>query len=212
VWAALGPAHRSTVCAPLCRLQQDLGLSRGGIPQLEALNRYIEPRTGFRCEPVAGLVGARDFLEALGRGVFLSTQYIRHASRPLYTPEPDIVHEAVGHAASLTHPGIAAVTRTFGVAAARADDAQLRRLDRVYWYTMEFGLVREGEGVKALGAGLLSSAAELHHRPEHLAWDLDLAARTEYEPTDLQPALFVAPSFDRLLGDLAGWLDAGGWR
>lgn len=212
VWRHLRPLHLRHACGEMNALQDALGLHRAGIPQLAGLNRRIEPVTGFRCEPVAGLVHTRAFLEALGRGVFLSTQYIRHASRPLYTPEPDIVHEAVGHAASLTHPGVARVNRAFGAAAADADGRELERLDRVYWFTMEFGMVREDGEARAFGAGLLSSAGELEHRPELLAWDLDRAARTDYDPTTFQPALFVAPSWGVLLGDLHDWLEGGGWK
>ena len=212
VWRELVPQHARHACQELNQLQDALGLGRAGIPQLVELNCRIEPVTGFRCEPVAGLVATRDFLTALGRGVFLSTQYIRHASRPLYTPEPDIVHEAVGHAASLTHPGIAHVNRAFGAAAVDADAAQLERLDRAYWFTMEFGWVREGGERKAFGAGLLSSAGELTQQPTELGWDLDRAARTAYDPTDFQPVAFVAPSFDGLLGDLTEWLAGGGWQ
>lgn len=217
VWRTVGrhlaPLHRERVARELLELQLDLGSAR--IPQLEELNAALARRSGVRLQPVAGLVSARRFLEHLGRGVFLSTQYIRHASRPFYTPEPDVVHELVGHAASLGHAGIGEVGRLFGAAAAGADDEQLQRLERVYWYTLEFGLVREGRELKAVGAGLLSSCAELEQfdtGPELLDCDLDAIARTSYDPTDLQPQLFVAPSFARLIADLTAWLHCGRWR
>jgi phenylalanine-4-hydroxylase len=211
VWTRLAPMHAQRGCRELNMLQDALGLAREGIPQLEQLNRRLEPATGFRCEPVAGLVAARDFMLALGRGVFLSTQYMRHPSRPLYTPEPDIVHEAVGHAASLTDPAIAGVNRAFGAAAARANAEQMARLDRVYWHTLEFGMVLEEGQPKAFGAGLLSSAGELGQHPEWLPWDLDRAARKAYDPTVFQSSVFLAPSFDGLLQDLMGWLEGDGW-
>lgn len=213
VWERLDPAHRQHACAQVQRLQDELGLGRGPIPQLAEMNRAIEPLTGFRLEPVAGLVESRRFLEALGRGVFLSTQYIRHASRPLYTPEPDIVHEAVGHAATLTCPVLAEINRSFGRAASQASPAELSRLDRAYWFTMEFGMVEEDGACKAFGAGLLSSAGELEFEGRHTEpLDLDRASRTDYDPTDFQPLLFVAPSYGALTGDLAAWLDCGHWR
>jgi phenylalanine-4-hydroxylase len=166
-------------------------------------------------EPVMGLVRARTFLSALGREVFLSTQYIRHHSRPLYTPEPDIVHELVGHAASLAHPRLAEVNTCIGKAVDSADDSELLRLERVYWYSLEFGLVLEEGSVKALGAGLLSSAGELaqiESGPELRSWDLDAIAETPYDPTDMQPQLYVAPSFERLTSDIEDWVESGGWR
>jgi phenylalanine-4-hydroxylase len=215
VWWRLAPLHRARVCAQSARLQETLGLARGPIPQLEDLNRVLGPATGFRMEPVAGLLSARDFFGALRGGVFLSTQYIRHPSRPLYTPEPDIVHEAVGHAASLTDARIARVSRLFGAAAAAADDRQLERLNRAYWFTLEFGVVREAGAPRAFGAGLLSSAGELAGLatvPRLLPLDLERVAATPYDPTGMQTTLFVARGTDALLGELTTWLRGGGWR
>ena len=94
--------------------------------------------------PVAGLISARGFLSCLGRGVFLSTQYMRHHSMPLYTPEPDVIHELIGHATSFFDPDFVRLSRLFGQAALVADAPTLARLERVYWYTLEFGLAREG--------------------------------------------------------------------
>jgi len=209
IWRRLSPLHARLACTELQSLQEELGLERGDIPQLAALNAELEPRTGFRMEPVAGLVLARDFLLSLGRGIFLSTQYIRHASRPFYTPEPDVVHEAVGHAASLTHAGIAELSRAFGRATIDADESRLEQLIHVYWYTLEFGVVEEDGQPRALGAGLLSSVGELDQLrdgPQLLPWDLERMAATGFEPTAFQPALFVAPSLDVLLGEVRDWL------
>ena len=214
IWRRLGPLHLERACRELNELQASLNLGGGPIAQLADLNAFIEPRTGYRMEPVAGLVSAREFFLALGRGVFLSTQYIRHASRPFYTPEPDIVHEAVGHAATLADPRIAGVNRAFGAAAERADgrndEDELEHLNRAYWYTMEFGTAREGGRPKAFGAGLLSSVGEitLQHAEAIEPWDLDRIASTPYDPTRYQPRLFAAPSVERLLGDLEDWLAA----
>ncbi|MEM6926034.1 MAG: phenylalanine 4-monooxygenase [Myxococcota bacterium] len=216
VWRAvcdhLRPLHEAHLHPELQATQRRLELLDHDLPQLEDVNQVLE-ETGFRMEPVAGLVTARDFLEALGRGTFMSTQYLRHGSRPLYTPEPDLVHELVGHAASLLHPGIAAVSRSFGEAAARADDREIEALVRIYWWTLEFGLVRHDGALKAIGAGLLSSAGELagavdetSAHPVLQAWDVGLMAATDYDPTQPNPGLFVAPSLEHFIGDLCGWL------
>ena len=215
IWQALTPLHAERICTELLELQQVMPLSRERIPQIATLNPTLMAVGGFRMEPVAGLVSARVFLRYLGQRVFLSTQYIRHHSRPLYTPEPDVVHELIGHVATLIHPGIAELNRLLGLAAAVASDREMTRLERVYWYTLEFGLVEERGALKAFGAGLLSSCGELSAfdtRAVLRDWDLDAIADTPYDPTDYQSTLFVAPSFTRMLVDVTMWVRAGGWR
>ena len=151
----------------------------------------------------------REFMERLSERTFLATQYIRHASRPLYTPEPDVVHELVGHAATFCHPEFARLNRLFGKAADVADDERLSRIARLYWYTLEFGACREGRDVKVVGAGLLSSFGELGRFEtacELRAFDPDAIASTKYNPTDYQKTLFVADSFAELCGRTAQYL------
>ena len=183
-----------------------LGLGPDHLPQLAEVNARLTPRTGFRFAPVAGLVTGRDFLRRLATGSFLSTQYLRHASRPFYTPEPDLIHELVGHAAALAHPAIAALHRRFGqVARTLHDPADLARLDRLYWTTMEFGLTEHRGRLRAFGAGLLSSCAELEDfetRAEIVDFELGAAVESPYEPSELQPRLFVLPSLEALERDV----------
>lgn len=215
VWGRLAPLHRARVCREILELQEILPLPHGAIPQLEELNPILDAVAGFRLEPVAGLVSPRTFLRYLGRRVFLSTQYIRHPSRPFYTPEPDVVHELVGHVATLVHPGIAELNRVLGEAAEIADEAEMARLDRVYWYTLEFGVVAQDGEPRAFGAGLLSSVGELAEYDRHAAlapWDLGRMAATPFDPTRFQDVLFVAPSFTRLLCETAAWVRTGRWR
>jgi phenylalanine-4-hydroxylase len=215
IWTRLRPLHLARACAPIVELQERLALHLGAIPQLAEINAKLREATGFRMEPVAGLVPPRRFLEPLADGVFRSTQYVRHASRPDYTPEPDVVHELVGHAASLMGPELAELNRAFGRAAREADKCELARIERAYWFTLEFGAVRETGTIKAIGAGLLSSVAELGGMldgPELCPLDLDVAANTDYETTRTQDRLFVAESFDAMLAQLRAWLEDGGWR
>jgi phenylalanine-4-hydroxylase len=161
--------------------------------------------------PVAGLVTAGDFLSRLANAVFLSTQYMRHHSVPLYTPEPDIVHELIGHAATFGDNKFVTLNRAFGAATLRALDTEtVERIGRVYWYTLEFGVVREREAVKVYGAGLLSSFGELGRfetEERLLEWDIDAIANTSYDPTHYQEKLFIAPSFDTMMRDVIGWLE-----
>ena len=210
----LAPLHQQHACSEILELQEVLSFSSQELPQLCDVNKTLERMAGFRMEPVAGLVSARTFLYYLGRRVFLSTQYIRHYSQPFYTPEPDIVHELIGHAATLTHPGIAEVNRLLGKAVSIASDVELEKIARVYWYTLEFGLVEERGSIKALGAGLLSSIEEIQSctsMPLH-DWDLHAMMEEEFDPTKPQACYYVAPSFTRLLTDMSCWLRLGEWR
>lgn len=210
VWRRLEPLHAQHACREYLDAARQVSLSRTEIPQLREINGLIFPLHGYRMVPVAGLVTARAFLEELGRGVFLSTQYMRHSSVPLYTPEPDVVHELVGHAATFASADFAMLNRAFGRAAERADAEEVERIGRVYWYTLEFGLVREGAQLKVYGAGLLSSFGELGQfttLERHVDWDVEQMAATPYDPTHYQDRLFIAPSFDQMIDDVLRWLD-----
>jgi phenylalanine-4-hydroxylase len=210
VWRHLDPLHERYACRTYREAGGRIALSRERIPQLTAVNATIQPLLGFRMVPVAGLVAAKSFLSQLGRDVFLSTQYMRHHSVPLYTPEPDVVHELIGHAATFADPTFVALNRAFGEAALRAQDdpATIERIGRLYWYTLEFGVVREAGGLRVYGAGLLSSFGELgrfENEEELHGWSVDEIADTPY-PTMYQQKLFVAPSFDAMANDVLDWL------
>jgi phenylalanine-4-hydroxylase len=209
VWRHLEPLHDRYACATYLQAASRVALSRQTIPQLRDVNAVIEPLHGFRMLPVAGLVTAGAFLRELGRGVFLSTQYMRHHSVPLYTPEPDVVHELIGHSATFADADFVRLNREFGRAALSADPEGVERIGRVYWYTLEFGVVRESAALKVFGAGLLSSFGELgrFETDERLAeWDVETIAATPYDPTRYQERLFVAPGFERMTRDVLGWL------
>jgi len=201
VWQALGPAHRAHACAEYLNCIERLAFDPDRIPQLSEVSKKVEALSGFRLEPVAGLVEPRVFLESLANGVFLCTQYIRHYSTPLYTPEPDIVHEILGHAVTLASRRFAEINRMFGEAVKRTKSkADLDRLARVYWFTIEFGVLRENGEVKAYGTGLLSSAGELEEMREAELCPLDLAVASNhnYDPTHYQSILFCADSFNSM--------------
>jgi phenylalanine-4-hydroxylase len=209
----LAPLHERYACAAYREAWPEVGLATPRVPSFEAVNARIAARSGFRLEPVGGLVTAARFMEHLEGGVFLATQYMRHHSAPLYTPEPDVVHELVGHAPLLVDDAFAEVSRLFGVATRRARADQVEDLIRTYWYTLEFGVARGPRGLEVYGAGLLSSFGELG-RFESSA-DLrpfDLAAIREqpFDPTDYQRTLYVAPSVGAALDALRGWLDTFG--
>lgn len=206
---ALEPAHRKHAWSGYLECIERLDLSRVRIPQMSEVSAKVEAISGFRLEPVAGLVEPRVFLESLANGVFLSTQYIRHHSTPLYTPEPDVAHEIIGHAMTLANPHLAELNRLFGNAVKRTNDAEaLERLSRVYWFTIEFGVLREDGKVKAYGTGLLSSAGELEamQKAELIPLDLEAASSAAYDPTHYQPVLYCAESFDEMNQSLRDFL------
>ena len=209
IWTALEPAHQKHACGEYLASLRRLNFDPDRIPQLREVNEKVQAISGFRLEPVAGLVQPRVFLENLADGVFLCTQYIRHHSTPLYTPEPDVVHEIVGHGVTLACPQLAELNRLFGQAVKRTSSADaLERLSRVYWFTVEFGVLRENGSLKAYGTGLLSSAGELEEMQEAELRPFDLAAASleKYDPTHFQPVLFCADSFDRMYVTLRNFL------
>ncbi len=209
IWNALEPAHQEYACSKYLQCARRLDLSRQRIPQMREVSAKVQANSGFRLEPVAGLVQPRVFLESLAEGVFLCTQYIRHHSRPLYTPEPDLVHEIIGHAVTLASESLAELNSLVGEAVRRTTATPaLEKLARLYWFTLEFGVLREDGKVKAYGAGLLSSAGELAqmHKAELRPLDLDAAAEQHYDPTNYQPVLFCANSFSEMYEQLRDYL------
>ncbi len=215
VWAtalaALAPLHARYAAQSFLDAWPTIGFEPGRIPQLSEISTRLTRATRFAYAPVAGLVTPREFMERLESRTFLATQYMRHPSAPLYTPEPDVIHELVGHAPSLADERYAQLNHLFGAATRRADEATTQRLIRTYWYCLEFGLVREGGQVKAVGAGLLSSFGELgrfERESRLLPFDLDLIARTPFDPTQYQDTLFVADSEEALRTALTRWLEA----
>ncbi|MDQ3684867.1 MAG: phenylalanine 4-monooxygenase [Acidobacteriota bacterium] len=206
---ALAPAHERYACAEYLDCIKKLDLPQDRIPQLRELSEKVQSISDFRLEPVAGLVEPRVFLESLADGVFLSTQYIRHHSTPFYTPEPDVVHEVLGHSVTLASDHFAELNRLVGEAVKRtATPEALERLSRVFWFTIEFGVLRERGEVKAFGTGLLSSAGELEamRQAELCPLDLEGALRQEYDPTHYQPVLFCADSFEAMFESLREFL------
>ena len=182
--------------------KRDLGISNDRIPQLTEMNRRLKELSNFRLAPIEGLVETRAFLSWLSWRTMLSTQYIRHASRPDYTPEPDIVHEAIGHIPMFTNRNFADFSQFIGHGARIADDKQLEELGRLYWFTVEFGLIEEKGELKAYGAGLLSSFGELEHafgdEVERRPFDLEQVINTGYNYSDMQKILYVISSYAEL--------------
>jgi phenylalanine-4-hydroxylase len=206
----LAVKHRRLACAEYLAGAARLVLPTERVPQLAEVDARVHAVTGFHIRPVPGLVPIRTFYGALAERAFLSTQYIRHHSVPFYTPEPDIVHEIIGHANTLASPAFADLYEAAGRASLRAESHEaLEFFSRVFWFTLEFGVVREGAEVKAYGAGLLSSFGEIEEfqHADLRPWDLGAMGRLTYDITHYQPVLFVAESFGRMVDDLTTFFD-----
>jgi phenylalanine-4-hydroxylase len=179
-------------------LATNAGFGRERIPQLEDVSNFLRTATGFTIRPVAGLLSARDFFAALAFRVFYSTQYVRHHTMPLFSPEPDVCHELLGHASMFADQAFADFSQELGLLSLGASDEDVERLGRLYWYTVEYGLCCEGGGVRAFGAGLLSSFGELEYcmskAPKLQAWDPFVACEMAFPITSYQPTYFVAES------------------
>lgn len=212
----LEPLHHRHACRAFLEARENLRLPTDHVPQLTEVTDRLGPLTAkgtapFRFHPVAGLAPLRDFYGSFAGSVFHSTQYLRHPSQPLYTPEPDIVHEVIGHANQLACPEFAAVYRLVGEAVERTrSDEGLRLLSHVFWFTMEFGLVEEGGEPKAYGAGILSSVGETASFRSADIRPLDVAgmAAVPYDITRYQPVLFAARSMSHLVDTLSAFFAA----
>ena len=208
--AELARRHERYACDAYLQGAETLGLPADHVPQLAEVSALLEPSTGFRYEPVPGLVSPWNFYGGLAEGWFMSTQYIRHHSVPYYTPEPDVLHEVIGHANQLASPGFAEIYRKVGHAVKRVHtDQAVQFLSRAFWFTIEFGLVREAGELKAYGAGILSSFGELEAFREADVRPFDVAAMgmQAYDITKYQPVLFAADSIDALVEELGHFLD-----
>jgi phenylalanine-4-hydroxylase len=193
--------HERYACAEFLEAKAGLGLPEDRVPQLDEVTAGLAGMTGFAYHPAPGLVPLREFYSSLGDGIFHSTQYVRHPSEPLYTPEPDVIHEVIGHGNLLASRRFAAIKREAGRAAQRVvTDEALQSIADVFWFTLEFGVVREGGELRAYGAGILSSYGEIEEFRSMEIRPLDFAEMTtiEYDITKYQPVLYAAESIDHL--------------
>jgi phenylalanine-4-hydroxylase len=207
----LAPKHERYACRAFRDAVAALGLPRDRIPQLAEVTVGLRPLTRFEYVPAAGIVPLDEFYGSLADRRFHSTQYVRHHAAPLYTPEPDLIHEVIGHGHLLADRQFAELNRLAGEAARRTrSDEGLQMVADVFWFTIEFGVVREEGELRAYGAGILSSYGEIEEFRGMEIRPLDFAemATIEYDITKYQPVLFAAESMDHLV-DAVGSFFAG---
>jgi phenylalanine-4-hydroxylase len=202
----LAPKHERYAVTEYREAIERVALPHERVPNLDEVSDRLRPLSGWRYVPAAGLVALDQFYRALGECVFHSTQYVRHPAVPLYTPEPDIIHEVIGHGHLLATPTFGELHRLAGIAARRLTDAEsLRFLSRVFWFTLEFGVVVEDGELRAYGAGILSSYGEIDEfrRMQHRPIDLVEMGTADYDITQYQPVLYRAESIDEIV-DMVG--------
>jgi len=203
--------HETYACREFLAAKAALSLPEDHVPQLDEVTERLKPLTGFEYHPAAGLVPLRQFYGSLADRVFHSTQYVRHPSEPLYTPEPDIVHEVIGHGNMLASPRFAELKRLAGEAARRVQtDEALQFIADVFWFTLEFGVVWEDGELRAYGAGILSSYGEIEEfrHMEIRPLDFGEMGTMEYDITKYQPVLYAAESMDHLVEAVGGFFAA----
>jgi phenylalanine-4-hydroxylase len=198
----LSDLHPDTACSRYLYARKRLDIPQDHIPQMRDLNNRVRRFNRMQLGPVEGLVDSRSFLSSLGDGRMLCTQYIRHHSRPTFTPEPDAIHEFIGHVPMFADKDLVEFSKLIGIAARTASDEQLVWIERLYWFTLEYGLIEENGEPKAFGAGLLAGIEDLQNafksEARILDFDIETVINTPYNYSFLQDEYFIIPSFEFL--------------
>jgi phenylalanine-4-hydroxylase len=182
-----------------------LRLDQPGIPDFVQLNERLSAATGWEVVAVPGLVPDAVFFDHLANRRFVSGNFIRRADQLDYLQEPDVFHDVFGHVPMLADQVFADYMQAYGKGGLRSlDFGALHKLARLYWYTVEFGLVQQADGLRIYGAGIVSSYGESvfaldDDSPNRIGFDLERIMRTDYRIDDFQQNYFVIDSFDQLL-------------
>ena len=194
-------------CDPFLKGLDSLDLHRAGIPDFNRINEELKRLTGWTVVAVPGLVPDAVFFDHLANRRFPAGQFIRKPDQLDYLQEPDIFHDVFGHVPMLTDPTFADYMEAYGKGGQRAAElGMLQNLARLYWYTVEFGLMETPQGLRIYGAGIVSSRTESvfsleDPSPNRLGFDLERVMRTLYRIDDFQQVYFVIPSLEHLLAE-----------
>jgi phenylalanine-4-hydroxylase len=204
IWRDVSPKLDELHCQHASRIylqaKRALGISQTEIPQLRHLSQRLEHETRMHLVPAEGPLPYRTFYSYIGARGFPVTQFIRHGSHPEFTPEPDMIHDCLGHVPSLMNQDYAELLTLIGKAASTTPHGeQVLALKRFSWFSIEFGLIEEEGETKIFGAGILSSTGEipfsLSAEVEHRPFVTDDVIKTDYDPSRMQDLLFIIPSF-----------------
>ncbi len=211
-WKTLFERQIKLIPGRACEAYMDglksLRITADEIPDFERLSDIMEKQTGWRIVAVPGMVPNDVFFQHMANRRFPAGQFIRKAHQLDYLQEPDVFHDLFGHVPMMMNPVMADFMQAYGEGGLRAEKlGVLDRLARLYWYTVEFGLVEEPQGLRIFGAGILSSFTETRfalesQSPNRVGFDLKRVLRTHYRIDEFQEAYFVLPNLDTLL-DLA---------
>src|ERR1700758_4003090 len=180
-----------------------IGLQRDRLPNLSSISARLEPRTGWNSTPVSGFLPAPPFFEMLAARRFPTTTWLRSRESLEYTPEPDIFHDVFGHVPMHAHRVFADFLQHYGSVCARIEDQELlEQLGRLFWYTVEFGLIRQEGAIKVYGSGVISSHREctnvIEGGCEVRDFELEEVLRTPVRVDRIHSVLFAIESFDQL--------------
>ena len=198
------PQLRQYACAEYLDGFEQIGLQEDSIPDLTAISAKLEPRTGWNSTPVSGFLPTDAFFEMLAARRFPTTTWLRDKKSLEYTPEPDIFHDVFGHVPMHAHPVFAEFLYEYGRVccemSGRKDD--LERMGRFFWFTVEFGVIRQHGEIKVYGSGLISSHGEctyvVERGPEIRDFNLDQVLEHKFSISEMQPVLYAVESFQQI--------------
>lgn len=209
------PMLNGRACGPWIRALDEMNFPKDRIPQLKDVSEVLKEHTGWSVAPVPALIGFTEFFGLLANRRFPVATFIRRREDFDYLQEPDVFHEVFGHTPPLTDARYAAFVEAYGKAGLAAEPKDHAMLARLFWFTVEFGLVNTEEGIRAYGAGIMSSPGELTYavesdKPLRKPFDPVEALRTPYRIDIMQPIYYVIDSFDDLFelaqADLLGYI------
>jgi len=221
IWREVSPKldelHRKHASEIYLAAKQELRISETEIPQLRRLSEQVHKKTRMHLVPAEGALPYRTFYSYIGKRGFPVTQFIRHGSHPEFTPEPDMIHDCLGHVPPLMDQDYAELLTLIGKATSIAPHGeQVLALKRFSWFSIEFGLIQERGELKIFGAGILSSigeiASSLSDHVERRPFVTEKVIETDYDPSRMQDVLFIAPSMAFLRREIERLIERLGIR
>lgn len=207
----LSQVHEKKACQIYLQGKHELAIDTQQIPQLKQLDAQLREQHQMGLVPAEGLIDVRNFFAYLSQRLMPCTQFLRHGGNPAYTPEPDAVHDVIGHIPPLMDKTYGDIIQLIGQGVREANMQQLQAWQRIYWFTIEFGLIEEDHELKVLGAGLLSSFGEMEYcfsdKVQRIPFDLQKVIQQNYNSNVMQDVLFVLPDLMTLKQSIEELID-----